>query len=196
MDCDNVTLLAPADGFNKFFEGSNGYWNWFKIMKHIFDYFIPFKKHSCHISNPTRALSAVPQKNGFVKVMTCFFSVSSVTKNMKNWRRYDGELKPKMRRRDMQYGSKAQKRSDDVNELGLRHQKSPQNQTPVASFIENVGYKMWENRDTSPMRHTSGTAWRSLWAATELVPLGSPTAFFFEIIPIISSLPLNQNKRD
>ena len=25
MDCDNVTLLAPADGFNKFFEGSNGY---------------------------------------------------------------------------------------------------------------------------------------------------------------------------
>jgi hypothetical protein len=42
----------------------------------------------------------------------------------------------------MQYGSKAQKRSDDVNELGLRHQKSPQNQTPVASFIENVGYKM------------------------------------------------------
>ena len=22
MECDNVTLLAPADGFNKFFEGS------------------------------------------------------------------------------------------------------------------------------------------------------------------------------
>ena len=45
----------------------------------------------------------------------------------------------------MQYGSKAQKRSDDVNELGLRHQISRQNQTPVTTFIQEFGYKMSEN---------------------------------------------------
>ena len=71
--------------------------------------------------------------------MTCFFSFSSVTKNMRTDRRYDGELKPKMRRRDMQYGSKAQKRSDDVNELGLRHQIY----TAKSNSSRNIYTRFW-----------------------------------------------------